>query len=113
MIKRKYTFPVIVFLMIAATAAIIPYKTKDELLPVSLKALQLNSGWGYEIVVDGKTFIRQTAIPAVDGNIGFSTKKQALLVGNHAMAKLKNGKLPQITVAELRDWGVIKEISTH
>lgn len=81
---------------------------KDDRLPVALKAIKTSNGWGYEIAVDGKTFIRQTTLPAVYGNIPFATEKEALLVGKHAMAKLKTGQLPQITVSELKEWGVVK-----
>lgn len=83
-------------------------KGEDDRLPISLKAIKTSVGWGYEIAVDGKTFIRQSTLPAVDGNIPFFTREEALFVGTQAMAKLKAGKMPQITTAELKEWGYLK-----
>lgn len=111
MTKKRNIWLLTIFMMLAGAGIFLIARPADPLLPISLKALQASNGWGYEIAVDGKPFIRQTNIPAVGGNVGFATKQQALLVGNKAVLKLKNGQLPNITVAELKQWGIIKETS--
>jgi hypothetical protein len=110
---RKNTLVVMVVIAFAPLAAMVCYKKNDPLLPVALTTFQQKNGWGYEIDVDGKTFIRQTVIPAVNGESGFASREQAMLVGSHALAKLKAGKMPQITVAELRDWGALQNGRIH
>jgi len=107
--KRKLSIFSISLILIVAITIIAVYNSKEnDRLPVTLKAIQTSDGWGYEIAVDGKTFIRQSTVPAINGNIRFTTKEEALLVGKHAIAKLKTGKMPQITVSELKEWGIVK-----
>jgi hypothetical protein len=67
-----------------------------------------SSTYGYSIYIDGKLYIRQTTIPAMPGNRGFTrieqTEKTALL----AIEKIKQGELPPtLTVAELRQRKII------
>jgi len=81
---------------------------EDEMLPVALKAIKTSNGWGYEIAVDGKTFIHQECIPAIQGKEGFKNKEDALLVGRSAVAKIQQGHLPTITVEELKQLHIVE-----
>jgi hypothetical protein len=74
----------------------------DDHLPVKVLSYRTNSGWGYEIEVDGKVFIHQDNIPAVQGNRSFESAADALKVGEFVLAKMKNNKKPVITVEELK-----------
>jgi hypothetical protein len=108
MIKnKKITWLIGVIALIVFAIATIKTNSPNDQLLIALRAIKTSSGWGYEIAVDGKTFIHQESIPAVEGHKSFTTKAAALLVGNHAVSKLKKGSMPVITIAELKQWGVI------
>lgn len=78
------------------------------MLPVTINAITTTGGWGYEIFVDGKIFIKQERVPAVQGFRSFKTKDQALAVGNLAVKKIVQGQIPSITVSELKTLGVVE-----
>ena len=60
-------------------------------------------GWGYEIKIKGKTKIKQSYIPAIEGNLPFASETEARKVGELVLAKMrKKGKgLPAVTTQEL------------
>ena len=65
-------------------------------------------GWGYRILVDGKTFINQPHIPAIQGNKGFSSEEKAMITADFAIEKIKNGiSPPTISPEELETLGVL------
>ncbi len=69
-----------------------------------------NKTFGYEILVDGKKFIRQTSIPAVAGIEGFKTAAQAEKVAQFLIEKMKkNDALPAISLNELRQLDVLQK----
>ncbi|HLK27595.1 MAG TPA: DUF4907 domain-containing protein [Puia sp.] len=77
---------------------------------IQLKPFQTETGWGYEILANGKTYIRQRFIPAVEGEKSFNTKEDALLVGNKVIEKMKMGEqLPTISLDELKQMGILKD----
>ena len=78
----------------------------DEHLKVEVLPVAMSRGWGYEIKVDGKTFIHQETIPAIPGNRPFVTKEDALKTGNVVMKKLLKGMLPSLTPEEVEKLGV-------
>ncbi len=81
-------------------------KSPDDQLPVQVLAYRTSSGWGYEIEVEGKVFIHQDNIPAVQGNKSFQSADDALKVGTLVLDKMKNNKKPVITVDELKAMGI-------
>ena len=111
--KNKVTTFLTISLIAVACVVFFTKKSNKEndLLPVTLKAVQTSNGWGYEILVDGKVYIHQENIPAINGNKSFRSKSDALFVGNKAIKKLVEGKgkLPVITVEELKQWGITVE----
>ncbi len=77
---------------------------------IELRPLQVDSGWGYEILANGKPYIRQKFIPAIEGHHAFKTKEDALTVGNKVIEKMKQGEqLPSISMEELQQMGVLKD----
>jgi hypothetical protein len=67
-----------------------------------------NKGWGYDINVDGKIYIHQPNIPAVMGNMGFSSEEKARKTGEFVINKIKNNIIPpSITPEELDSLGVL------
>ena len=75
----------------------------DERLKVEVLPIAMARGWGYEIKVDGKTFIHQETIPAVPGD---KHREDALTTGNAVMKKLLKGILPSLTPEEVKDLGI-------
>lgn len=66
-----------------------------------------NQTWGYQIFKGEKMMIDQPTIPGVSGDNGFVNAKQARLVAQKVIQKLKNGIFPpQIGLEELKRWGI-------
>lgn len=58
--------------------------------------------WGYTIIKNGKTIIKQTTIPSQPGIKGFKKKEDAAKVASLVIKKLKEkNELPTITKEEL------------
>lgn len=91
---------IILLLIIAFSARPLQVKN-DKMLKVESVAVNYPSGWGYNILVDHKLFIRQEYIPAIPGNKGFSNKEDAIKTAEFAIAKMIKGKQPAITAADL------------
>jgi hypothetical protein len=71
----------------------------------------VNKTFGYEIVVNGKTLVRQPNIPALPGNDGFTTKKRAQRVADFVVRRIRNNEMPPtVTVEDLQKMGVLKKI---
>ena len=77
-----------------------------EKLPVKVLPFRTAAGWGYEIEIDGKPFIHQDYIPAVQGKKSFKSPEDALRVGRLLLEKMKNNKKPIITVDELKKMSI-------
>lgn len=60
---------------------------------------QPESGWGYQILQDGKLAIDQKHIPAIQGYKTFSTKEKAEITANFIVGKMEKGIFPP-TVSE-------------
>ncbi|MEM8599561.1 MAG: DUF4907 domain-containing protein [Bacteroidota bacterium] len=59
------------------------------------------TGWGYAILADGRTLIRQPHVPAVEGLRPFASRAEALRVGIHVQARLAAGRAPTVSRADL------------
>lgn len=70
------------------------------------KIFSKNDHWGYEIYINDKCFIHQEYIPAISGKVPFYTKKDAELVGNLVINKIKHKKTPTVDTGELRQLGI-------
>ena len=83
-------------------------KSEQGYVYIQLKPFETGSGWGYEILANGKTYIRQSFIPAIEGEKSFHSKEDALLVGNKVVEKMKQGmQMPSISVEELRQMKIV------
>lgn len=71
------------------------------MLPVDIRSLRFDNGWGYEIDVDHKTYIHQDCIPAITGFKRFQTEDQALKVGQLVIGKIKSRRPPSVSLPEL------------
>ena len=91
-------------------------KSKEELIEndlskndgIELKTFQNdNKQWGYDVYLKGKMYLHQTNIPAVQGNNGFQTSRDAEKVANFVIGKIRKGLMPPtITTQELDSLGI-------
>jgi Domain of unknown function (DUF4907) len=82
----------------------------NESVNVSVKTIQQNSQWGYDILVDGKLYIHQPSIPSVPGNEGFKTEEDAKKTGEFIEYKIQHHIMPpSVTPEELDSLGVWKK----
>ena len=66
-----------------------------------------SSGFGYDIILDGHTYVHQPNIPALSGNNGFSTEERAKKVAELVSFKIQNNIMPPtVEVRELDSLGV-------
>ena len=56
--------------------------------------------WGYEVLIDGKPYIRQLSIPGVPGNKGFTSKNQADATARLVADKIRNNVMPPAVTAD-------------
>ena len=100
MIKRW-----LVWALAATVIIIITVAAFNERNPIntqySLQVIQLDNGWGYEIITDNKVFILQKYIPVIPGNHLFENKNDAAKVGQLVLYKLQNNLSPTITLEDL------------
>src|SRR5262245_30097023 len=75
--------------------------TKKNKIRFEQQVFHSVSGWGYDILVDGKLFIHQESIPSIKGNRGFQKKEQAILTAQLIINKMKRGELPTVTTFEV------------
>jgi hypothetical protein len=109
---KKLIFPGILIILgiLFYTTYYSQLKAERGYVFIQLQPIQTATGWGYEILANGKTYIRQEFIPAIEGQKAFRTKEDALLVGNKVIYKMKLGEqLPAISIEELKQMGVLKD----
>ena len=111
--QKKILFLIIAAIVLLSAAAyavyFFEYRKKSDYVFVQVRATQQVKGWGYEIVTDGKVYIKQDFIPAIPGRHHFETKEQALQVGNKVLDKIEHRQLPVITFAELQEMHIISD----
>lgn len=73
---------------------------------VKVQAFESSIGWGYEIDVDKRVYIKQAFIPAINGRRGFEKKEDALLVGNKVVSNINSKMSPEISIKDLEDLGI-------
>ena len=89
-------------------------KWKKEHVLVELRPIQTPQGWGYDILANGKVFIHQPTVPAIQGQHTFRTKEGALAVGQKVVDRIMQGQMPMVTTEEVQHLaGVIDSIPRH
>lgn len=61
-------------------------------------------GWGYDILVDDKLFIRQESIPVISGSKAFPRKEEAEKTAALIINKMERGEPPVVTTFELQQF---------
>jgi hypothetical protein len=71
---------------------------------IKIKVFKLAQGWGFDILWNKKKYIHQTNIPAINGNIAFKTKKDALKIAKLMKSKICNNIIPpSISLQEINN----------
>lgn len=91
-------------LLVAAALLLILFLRSKESLKVD--TFKSGNGYGYSITSQGKIFIYQPFIPAVEGNIPFSSRFDARKAGKMVQRKLKNKEEPSLSVDDLLNAGI-------
>jgi hypothetical protein len=91
-------FSVIILLIIAITGRGLFYE---------VNIYKSGNGWGYDILKNNKTYIHQPYIPAVEGQIPFSTRQSARKTGQLVIKKIRNHQVPAVTREEIK--AIIKD----
>jgi hypothetical protein len=68
---------------------------------IESRVYKVNNGWGYDILVDERLFIRQESIPAIKAGQTFATKEQAEQTAQLVINKMKSGQPPALTKFDL------------
>jgi hypothetical protein len=110
-VYTRWLAPVILILIIVAI--FIGYRSQSKRnnseVFVEVKAIQTKQGWGYDILTDGKIYIHQEFIPAIQGKHSFRTEADALKVGRKVISKMALKQMPNITIEELREMGILAD----
>jgi hypothetical protein len=74
---------------------------KDDKQQIESRVYRVKDGWGYDILVDERLFIRQESIPAIKARQTFPTEEQAKQASKLVINKLKTGQPPALTKFDL------------
>lgn len=101
---RKYLIPIFfVIFFIVVTFLYRNYNSETKKAaevnnPVKLETYHSGSGWGYKILKQGRTYIDQQYIPAIQGKIPFASQNEAEKVGKVVLEKVKNMEVPYVSM---------------
>lgn len=99
----------IVLLTAVAISAAIFLLNRQPAKRFSSDTFLTSSGWGYNILVNGKLLIRQESIPAYAGETGFPTKEQAEKAATLIINKMKRSEPPVVTTFEIQQISPLHE----
>ena len=106
-IKTIHWIFALVILVSAITS--IEYLVYEPQKIYELKVLESGEGWGYEIYGKGNLIIKQDHIPGIADKKPFRAKHDAEKIGYLVIQRLKLGKSPGISKADLNE----KEITSQ
>ncbi len=82
-------------------------KPKQKDTNIEYLTFEVNNGWGYDIKINGKTFIHQDVIPAINKSIPFNSKEDAEKVAKLIVEKIKKKQMPPaVSKEEMQKLGI-------
>ncbi|UCG28256.1 MAG: DUF4907 domain-containing protein [Bacteroidales bacterium] len=76
-------------------------------ISMEITTFQVGEGWGYDIFIDGKVYIHQPMIPAVQGISEFETEAKARKTAEFVVDKIKRNIIPPtVSYKELDSLGI-------
>jgi hypothetical protein len=91
-------------LLVATALLLFLFLRSKERLEVN--TFKTGNGYGYSITSQGKIYIYQPFIPAVEGNHPFNSRSDARKAGKMVRKKLKNREEPSLSVDDLLKAGI-------
>ena len=67
------------------------------------QTFKAQNGWGYNILMKGRTVIHQDIVPTLNTNKGFETQEEATKAARLVISKIKLKKLPLLTSLEVQE----------
>jgi hypothetical protein len=109
MIKKNWVY-IVFAISVLIFLGLKVYKSNNHNGQVELKVKTFHTdiGWGYDITANDTSLIHQDLIPGIEGRKGFNSKAEAEKVGTLVIEKIKNKKLPTVTLQELDDLKITK-----
>lgn len=99
--SRSIRLGLLLFLIVLA--GLTGYQFYQRQNPYQIQVFSTPTGWGYDILANGKTLIHQPTIPGQSGVVGFASQEQAQRVGEWVVHKIQQTQaLPTLTNEELR-----------
>jgi len=92
---QKNIYKTLLLLILLCTACV------EQNYGITSEVIPLTKGFGYIIRIDQKMVIKQTFIPAVQGNVPFCTEKDAQRTADFVIKKMIGNKGPALTIEEL------------
>lgn len=83
-------------------AGIFVFDNRKQKPAVKAQCFLAASGWGYDILVNGKLLIHQVSVPAISGDRGFEKKEQAEQAASLIINKIENGREPTLTTFDVQ-----------
>lgn len=76
---------------------------------IETTVFQVDTGWGYDVFVDGDRLIHQPYIPVIQGNKPFDSERDAKKVAELVADKIRMNTIPPtVSYRELDSLGIIK-----
>lgn len=101
--RKKTTRHNVLVLSAAAILSLFIFMIRKQGTPgYNSKVFHTSTGWGYEILVNDRVFIRQESIPVLPGSQGFPLKTQAEATAQLIINKMKRHQPPTVTTFEIR-----------
>jgi predicted Holliday junction resolvase-like endonuclease len=101
-------------IVLIAILAIFIFQSQAEKKPIkiewTMETIQVENGWGFTLLMNGKVNIKQDRIPAIPGKTPFSSEESARQIGEIMLKRIKNNERPSISKSELIEFGVIDSL---
>ncbi|GAB3340977.1 hypothetical protein GCM10027299_54850 [Larkinella ripae] len=102
--RNQFQSLAILLLGLAVVTAYSRFRSKPQ---YKLQTMTTPAGWGYQMVLNGKTVIDQPTVPGQAGQHGFVSEALARRVGERVVAKLRLGQFPPtLSPTELTQLGI-------
>ncbi len=100
--------PLVLLIILSGCKEEIKPSKIERLDTITYRVFRVDSGWGYDILVNSKVYIHQERIPSVQGKFVFMSeadaRKTAILMINKMLTQ---PGLPYVSVEELDSLGVL------
>ncbi|MEO8404327.1 MAG: DUF4907 domain-containing protein [Chitinophagaceae bacterium] len=98
--KKQNIIIIAVSAVIAISILLIGWK-KNDAQHIESSVYRVPGGWGYDILVNKKLFIRQESVPVIQTLHPFDTKEEADQAADIVIKKLQGGHLPTLSKSDL------------